>query len=59
MLRSAPTHARAADAMLTMANCQAELKDNKTARKTLQDLIAKYPGTEAAQNAAQRLPKIK
>lgn len=59
MLRTAPQHTRAADAMLTLADSLAELKDTKAARKTLQDLIAAHPGTEAAQAAQARLQRLK
>ena len=50
-------HPRAADAMLNMATCQQELGDAKTARQTLEMLVAKYPGTGAASTASQRLKK--
>lgn len=44
-----PDHPRAGEALLALANCQIELKDNKSARRSLEDLIRAYPGTEAAQ----------
>jgi len=49
-----PDHPRSPDALLAVANCQIELKDNKSAKKTLADLIKAYPGTEAAQAAKER-----
>ena len=49
-----PDHPRTPDALLAVANCQIELKDNKGAKKTLTDLIKNYPGTEAAQAAKER-----
>ncbi len=49
-----PDHPRAPDALLALANCQIELKDNKGAKKTLQQLIKSYPGTEAAAAAKER-----
>lgn len=51
------SHPKAADAMLNMASCQQELGDAKVARQTLEMLIAKYPGTPAAEAAAKRLKK--
>ena len=48
MLTEAPTHARAPEAALSIANCQIELKDTRTARKTLEDLLRVYPQSEAA-----------
>jgi tol-pal system protein YbgF len=59
MLSAAPQHVRAADAALSIANCQLELKDTKGAVKTLQDLVKDYPGTEAATTAAERLQRLK
>ena len=55
----APEHARASEAMLAMANSQAEMKDTKAARKTLDDLLKAYPKTEAAAAAKERLASLK
>ncbi|MFT7721971.1 MAG: tol-pal system protein YbgF [Roseateles sp.] len=52
-------HPRAGEALLALANCQIELKDNKAARRSLDDLIKAYPGTEAAQAAKERLRALK
>ena len=41
--------------LLSLANCQIELKDNKAARRSLEDLVKAYPGTEAAQAGKERL----
>ena len=59
MLKSAPQHARAADAALAIANCQLELKETKNAVKTLQDLVSSYPDSEAATTAKERLQRLK
>ncbi|MDB5847812.1 MAG: tol-pal system protein YbgF [Rhodoferax sp.] len=59
MLAAAPTHPKAPEAALSIANCQMELKDAKAARKTLDDLIKVYPQSEAAVAAKDRLSKIK
>ena len=59
LLSKAPNHTRAPDAMLSVANCQLELKDTKAARKTLSDLVKAYPHTEAASAASERLAKLK
>ena len=56
---AAPDHPRAPEAMLALANSQAEIKDNKGARKTIDDLIKAYPGTEAAQAGKERLASLK
>jgi tol-pal system protein YbgF len=54
-----PEHLRTPEALLSMANCQVELKDTKAARKTLEDLVKDYPQTEAASAAKERLTKLK
>ena len=59
LLTIAPEHVRAPEAALSIANCQVELKDAKSARKTLEDLIKVYPESEAASVAKDRLSKLK
>jgi tol-pal system protein YbgF len=56
---AAPEHPRAPEAMLAMANTQAELKDTKGARKTIDDLVKAYPRSEAAQAGKERLASLK
>jgi tol-pal system protein YbgF len=55
----APTHSRVPEALLAVANCQAEMKDSKGARVTLADLIKRYPQSEAAQAGKERLAALK
>lgn len=59
VLATGGDHPRLPEAMLAAANCQQELKDTKAARKTLEDLLAAYPGTEAAQAGKERLAKLR
>ena len=59
MVAAAPAHLRASEAMLSIANCQVELKDSRGARKTLDELLKAYPQTEAASVAKERLAKLK
>ncbi|MDZ7862026.1 tol-pal system protein YbgF [Acidovorax sp.] len=59
LLAEAPTHARAPEAALSIANCQVELKDARAARKTLEDLVRVYPQSEAAMAAKERLARMK
>lgn len=54
-----PEHLRAPEAVLSVANCQLELKDTKGARNTLTDLIKAYPQSEAAIAARERLASLK
>jgi tol-pal system protein YbgF len=59
LLSKAPNHLRAPDSLLSVANCQLELKDTKSARKTLAEVVKNYPHTEAAVAATERLAKLK
>lgn len=59
LVSSTPDHPRASEALLALANCQIELKDGKGARKTLEELIANYPQSEAAQAGRERIKQIK
>jgi len=55
LVDSAPQHARTPEALLSIANCQVELKDSEAARRVLEQLVKQYPQTEAAQAARDRL----
>lgn len=59
LLSMAPGHPRAAEAMLAISNVQIELKDMKSARKTLEDLIKAYPDSETAATARDRLSRLR
>lgn len=54
-----PNHPRKPEAMLAMANSQSELKDNRAARRTLEQLIAGHPQSEAAVAARERLARLR
>jgi TolA-binding protein len=54
-----PEHVRAPEAVLSVANCQLELKDTKGARTTLTNLIKAYPQSEASVAAKERLASLK
>jgi tol-pal system protein YbgF len=59
MLKAAPDHMRAAEALLSIANCQVELKDVAGARKTLDELGKTYPQSEAAKAGKERLARLR
>lgn len=59
LLAQAPDHPRAAEAVLSIANCQIELKDNPGARRTLDELVKAYPQSEAAVAAKERLARFR
>lgn len=59
LIAGAPDHIRVPEAVLSIANCQIELKDARSAKKTLDDLIKAYPASEAAVVAKERLLRLK
>ena len=59
LVSSSPDSAHAPEALLAIANCQAELKDNKSARRTIDELMKSYPKSEAAQAGKERLASLK
>ena len=59
LLQQAPDHPRAPEAVLSIANCQIELKENANARRTLDDLVKAYPQSEAASAARERLARLR
>jgi tol-pal system protein YbgF len=56
---AAPEHTRAPEALLAVANSQAEMKDAKAARKTIDELMKAYPKSEAALAGKDRLASLK
>jgi tol-pal system protein YbgF len=50
-----PDSDKVPDAMLNIASAQAELGETAAARRTMEDLIARHPKSEAADRARQRL----
>ena len=50
-----PDSGKVPDALLNISSAQGELNDNAAARRTLEELIAKFPTSEAAGKARQRL----
>lgn len=59
LVTGAPTHPRAPEALLALANCQIEMKDVRGARKTLDELMKGYPTSEAATAGRERLGTLK
>ncbi|WP_042886828.1 tol-pal system protein YbgF [Cupriavidus necator] len=59
MINNNPTHPKVPDAMIAVANNQLESGQKAAARKTLEQVVAKYPGTEGAQAASNRLKTLK
>ena len=59
LVSASPAHPKAPEAMLSIANCQLELKDARASRKTLEELVKNYAESEAASLAKGRLAKMK
>jgi tol-pal system protein YbgF len=59
LLTIAPDHLRVPEARLAIANCQMELKDTKSAKRTLEDLVKLHPQSEAAATAKDRLSRLR
>ena len=58
--RRAPQSPRAPEALLSIANCQTELKDPRARRrKTIDELLKTYPKSEAAQAGKERLASLR
>jgi tol-pal system protein YbgF len=58
-VNAAPRHPRAPEALLALANSQAEMKDRPGARRTIDELMKTYPQSEAAQAGKERLATLK
>ncbi len=52
-----PQHAKAPDALISIATCQQELGDAKAAKASLETVLIKYPDSSASATAKQRLKK--
>jgi len=55
LLLAWPDSTKVPDALLNVASAQSELGDNAAARRTLEELIGKFPQSDAAAKAKQRL----
>jgi tol-pal system protein YbgF len=56
---AAPGHPNAPDALLAVANSQAETKDPRAARRTIEELMKAYPQSAAAQAGKERLASLR
>ena len=53
-----PDSRKAPDAMVKLGFSLSDMKRTSEARKTLEEVVSKYPGTPAAQLAADRLKRL-
>lgn len=58
-VNTSPAHPRAPEALLAIANSQAEMKDAKGARQTIAELVKAYPQSEAALAGKERLASLR
>ncbi len=54
-----PSSNKVPDALFNIAACQLAMGETANGRKTLEDIVAKHPGTQAATLAARRLSELK
>lgn len=59
LLASYPESAKVPDALLNIASAQLEMGETAAARKTLDEILAKHPGSEAADKARRRLANLR
>jgi tol-pal system protein YbgF len=59
LLSSYPDSNKVPDALLNIASSQAELGETAAARKTMDDLVAKHPGSDAADKARRRMAGVR
>lgn len=59
VVTEAPDHPKAPEALLAVANSQAEMKDPRAARRTIDELLKTYPQSEAAVAGKERLAALK
>jgi tol-pal system protein YbgF len=59
LIAAFPQSIKVPDALLNISRCQEELKEASNAKKTLEEIIAKHGGTNAAAIAAKRLATLK
>jgi tol-pal system protein YbgF len=59
IVKNYPQHPRAPEALLAIANNQLEQGQKTAARKTLQQIVSQYAGSDVAQTAQQKLAQTK
>ena len=59
ILKNYPESAKVPDALLNIASSQAELGETVAARRTMEELVAKHPASDAADKARRRIASMK
>ena len=59
LISNYPDSPKVPDALLNLSSAQIALGDNAGAKRTLEDLVNRFPQTDMADKARQRLAKLK
>ena len=59
VLKNYPESAKVPDALLNIASSQLELGETAAARKTMEEIVAKHPSSDAAEKARRRIASLK
>lgn len=59
VLKNYPDSAKVPDALLNIASSQAELGETAAARKTMEEIVARHPTSDAAEKARRRIAGLK
>jgi TolA-binding protein len=59
LLVTYPDSNKVPDALLNIATAQAEMGETAAARKTMDELVAKHPSTDAADKARRRMANLR
>lgn len=59
LIVSYPDSPKVPDALLNIASSQIEMGDSAAARKTMDEILAKHPGSDAAEKAKRRLAALR
>ena len=59
LLASYPDSSKVPDALLNIASAQAELGETAAARKTMDEIVAKHPSSDAAEKARRRISNLR
>ena len=59
LMVSYPENAKVPDALLNIASSQIEMGESSAARKTMDEILAKYPTSDAAEKAKRRIANLR
>ena len=59
LIANYPDSSKVPDAMIILSNAQSALGDNAAAKKTLEEVVRRFPQSNAADKARQRLARLR